>query len=232
MTSGRIRMRRRKLVLETLEKYAEHFDNAYLNYGDVRYLEIRQLVEGFDAADTIEYVQGNAFAKAVGLIKPMAAIKNYKSQVPFPEDIATATMCIAKIRNTAVDGDDVLRHHRGLIEQLLGQQGFQLPTISAVLHFCHPNHFPIVDVNVQAACALLKARNEADFIELTAPKIPAGSTSTKNQLRKYGAFITFINRIVQLQGAHCMGVPNYRYIDKALMVLGVPQLRREVEGIG
>lgn len=216
--------------METLEKYAEHFDEAYPDYREVRYLEIRQLVEAFDAADTIEFFQSECFLKAVALIRPLVAIKNYKSQVPFPEDIATATACIARIRNTAVDSDDVLHHHRGLIQQLLEQQGFQMPTISAVLHFCHPKCFPIVDRNVEAACALLKTRYEADFTELTAPKIPAGNTSTENQLQKYEAFITFLNRIVELQGAHCMSAPSYRYIDKALMVLGVARFREQVEG--
>jgi hypothetical protein len=55
-----------------------------------------------------------------------------KSQVPFPEEIATATACITRDRSTSVDSDDVLRQHRGLIHQLLEQQGFQLPTVSAV----------------------------------------------------------------------------------------------------
>ncbi len=89
--------------------------------------------------------------------------------------------------------NNVLHAHSEQIDALLKLEGFQLPTVSAVLHYCHPNAFPIVDVNVEAACALLKEQHEMDFVNLNKPTLPASNTSVKNKKGKYLAFIVFIN---------------------------------------
>jgi hypothetical protein len=214
--------------LENLERYTQAFDKAYPNYGEVRYREVLNLVEAYDSADAMEYVGGEAFARAASLIKPLTAIKNYKSQVPYPEDLESVIACVIEVRKTRVDANDVLRNHRAVIETLRELEGFQLPTVSAILHFCCPDDFPIVDVNVEQACALLKKRHSSDFDVEMAPRLPAANTSPNNKIKKYREFIQFIDEIVKIQKGYG-GNPDYRYVDKALMVLGVSRLREQVE---
>jgi len=214
--------------MENLHKYAQFFDSAYPEYAEARYSEISLLVSLYDAAGILGVVQGQQFADFVDLVRPLTAIKNFKSQVPFPENLQEVVGCIISIRATAVGNPDRFSNHRELFEQLISVQGFQLPTVSAVFHFCHAGHFPIVDVNVKTACTLLKERYPKEFSNCEAPLLPAPNTSAINKLKKYSVFVTFIDRVKSLQQAHG-GNPTYRYIDKALMVLGVPELRIQVE---
>lgn len=182
----------------------------------------------YDTPDILSVLQGQQFAGFADLVKPLTAIKNYKSQVPFPENLQEVLCCIIGIRVTAVGSPDIFNNHRKLFEQLILVQGFQLPTVSAVFHFCHAGCFPIVDVNVKAACAILKERYPSEFSNYEAPQLPAPNTSAINKLKKYSAFVNFIDRIRSLQQAYD-GNPTYRHIDKALMVLGVPEMRNKVE---
>jgi hypothetical protein len=168
------------------------------------------------------------FAESVALIQPLIALKNFKSQIPFPLAVSEVVSCIVDIRTTNVRASTPLANHEQLFCRLLSYQGFQLPTVSAVFHFTHPRHFPIVDVNVQAACSVLRRGFPTDFRGLAVPTLPGAGTSSANKVRKYVAFIEFIKRIISLQRAHTARV-NYRYIDKALMVLGVPSYRRAAE---
>ena len=214
--------------MENLDRYAQFFDAAYPEYVEARYAEIKLLVSRYDAAGILNVVQGQQFADFVDLVRPLTAIKNYKSQVPFPENLQEVVGCIIGIRATAVGDPDIFTNHKELFGQLISVQGFQLPTVSAVFHFCHAGHFPIVDVNVKAACALLKERYPNEFSNYGAPLLPAPNTSATNKLNKYAAFVAFIDRVKVLQQAHG-GNPTYRLIDKALMVLGVPELRIQVE---
>jgi hypothetical protein len=214
--------------VENLERYTQVFDKAYPNYGEVRYREVLNLVEAYNSADAMDYVRGESFARAASLIKPLTAIKNYKSQVPYPEDLESVIACVINIKRTPVDPNDAIINHSATIKSLLELEGFQLPTVSAILHFCHPNDFPIVDVNVQAACALLKERQSSDFDVEIAPRLPAANTSPENKIDRYRHFIQFIDTIVELQRVY-RGDADYRYVDKALMVLGVLRLRNQVE---
>jgi hypothetical protein len=217
--------------MENLDRYARFFDAAYPEYTEVRYKEIGRLVSRYDAPEILSVVRGQQFAEFVDLVRPLTAIKNYKSQVPYPENLQEVVCCIIGIRVTPVGHPDIFRNHKPLFEQLVSVQGFQLPTVSAVFHFCHADCFPIVDVNVKAACAILKERYPNEFSHHEAPLLPAPNTSAINKLRKYEAFVAFIDRIRSLQRAYG-GSPTYRHTDKALMVLAVPELRKKAERDG
>lgn len=214
--------------MDNLEKYAKIFDASYKNYADARYQEISKLVMVFDSPDAIKLIHSKHFSEFSNLLKPLIAIKNYKSQVPFPDDLESVLSSISKIRSNKPSKDDLFKSHTSEFNNLSALQGFQLPTISAIFHFCHPDSFPIVDVNVVAACALLKERFPNDFEGFDAPSLPASSTSSKNKLDKYSGFITFVDKVKNLQ-MQFGGQSDYRYIDKALMVLGVLRFRAQAE---
>lgn len=214
--------------MDSIEKYAKIFNESYPDYADSRYGEIKKLVEVYDAPGIFELIDSEDFKKFSTLIRPVVAIKNYKSQIPFPEDLPTVVRCVASIRATKPLPNDILKAHKTQFDQLLSLQGFQLPTVSAILHFCHPSDFPIVDTNVEAACALLKQRYPNDFSAVAEPSLPAANTSSANKAKKYLEFISFIAKVKSLQASYG-GQPDYRYIDKALMVLGVLRLRNEVD---
>jgi hypothetical protein len=212
--------------MDSLEKYARIFDKKYINYSDVRHQKISTLIKVYDTPDVAARVQSGEFAKLIELIAPVIAIKNYKSQIPFPEDLVSVVLCIIEIRSAPPSSSDVLSRHKAPFDKLLSLQGFQLPTVSAVLHFSHPEYFPIVDVNVEAACSHLKKIYPDDFTMLDEPSLPAVTTSADNKTEKYGVFIKFINKVRELQGGHG-GQADFRYIDKALMVLGAERLREK-----
>ena len=214
--------------MEDLNRYARMFDEFYPKYDDARYKEIRALIKVYDATNSLDFVLGESFAKAAELLKPLIRIKNYKSQTPFPEDFPSVVACIIKIRATKVTKENVLEKHNEVFESLCSMQGFQLPTVSAVFHFCHPRYFPIVDKNVAAACALLRKRFAKDFRKFDAPVLPMGNASPQDNKGSYAGFMKFINRIVELQAAYG-GDPDYRFVDKALMVLGHTRFRDWVE---
>jgi len=215
--------------MHNLQPYVEFFDAAYPTYADGPYQEIRRLVDSYTAENTTATVQSADFARAVELVQPLIAIRNYKSQVPFPRDVVAAITCIVEIYRRKVASEDVLGAHHALMARLLGVQGFRLPTASAVMHFCHPDHFPIVDVNVEAACALLKARYDGDFQDLDAPKVPKYQGNPDTVIDAYRGFIAFIDRVRVLQKQYGTAT-DYRYIDKALMVLGGDRTRAHFEG--
>lgn len=216
--------------MDSIEKYAKIFDESYPDYADSRYGEIKKLVEVYDAPGVPDLIAGEDFKRFAALIRPVIAIKNYKSQIPFPEDVAAVIQCVASIRAAKPLPGDILKVHKVQFEKLLSLQGFQLPTVSAVFHFCHPNDFPIVDINVEAACALLKERYPDALKNIEEPSLPAANTSSKNKAEKYLAFIAFITKVKALQAIHG-GQSDFRYIDKALMVLGVLRLRSKVDAI-
>ena len=213
--------------MDNLDRYAQYFDTAYRDYADARYTGIVRLVSSYDAEGILNIIDGQQFGECIKLLQPLIAIKNYKSQVPFPENLREVLRLIINIRQTEVGSSDVFSNHDKYFKQLVSLQGFQLPTASAVFHFCHPKSFPIVDVNVKEACAHLKDLNQKEFANLEAPGLPASNTSSDNKLKKYKEFEGFIKRVMSLQKEQHGGKPTYRYIDKALMVLGVPELRKK-----
>jgi hypothetical protein len=111
---------------------------------------------------------------------------------------------------------------------MLESQGFQLPTVSVILHFCHPKHFPIVDLNIEAACALLESRWESEFESIVVPSLPRPHKRPASKIDHYRVFIRFLGKLIELQREFYKHA-DYRYVDRALMVLGVDRLREQVE---
>lgn len=183
----------------------------------------------YDSAAIEAILASDAFKSHMAIILPVIAIKNYKTQVPFPADVLAVVEAVVMARKATIDAADRFKNLEAPFNELEAIQGFQLPTISAIFHFCHPENFPIVDRNVQAACEILIDRNP----ELTAyecPIIPASGTSAANKLNKYKQFIHVIDGI---KAAHPDSPlkNGYRGIDKALMVLGSPKLRKKIESV-
>ena len=216
--------------MDDLSRYERAFGSAYPEYGDARYSEIKFLTDVYGPGEDLLSVIGREdFKLFAELLKPITAIKNYKSQTPFPEDVGAVMVNVIELKRCEIGRDALSQRPGQLFGALIGIQGFQLPTVSAVFHFCHPRNFPIVDRNVESACAILKDRNPADFSDLEGPKLPAATTTAKNKLAKYRLFIAFLDKVIALQRQGYGGDPDYRFIDKALMVLGNDELRRKVE---
>lgn len=212
--------------MENLNRYANAFDNFYPRYTDARYGAIQELVARLDQPGVRDALQSDSSLAFAELLEPLIAIKNYKSQTPFPQGFLDALICMLSIRQTTIGEADIFSNHESLFNDLISVQGFQLPTVSAVFHFCSPESFPIVDRNVEGACKLLKERYPRHFANFDAPRLP--TLSAGNKLTYYRNFITFINRVKELQSEYG-ATPNYRYIDKALMVFGVDKLRNQIE---
>lgn len=215
--------------MNNLEPYKTYFDQAYPDYADAEYSNIKKLVQALpeskEAADTFVSQDANA---VYALIIPLIKIKNYKSQIPFPEEFFRAARLIVDIKNSDTTknfSDEITR----LIGEFLRIKGFQLPTVSAVLHFCHPSIYPIVDRNIEAACGLLSNEFPDEFDEKDAPILPAATTSERNKIAKYQAFIKFLSRIKQAHNNQFGTNYSYRELDKALMVYGVSNLRKSAE---
>jgi hypothetical protein len=204
--------------MENLERYAAHFDAKYPNYADVRYAEIAKIVNRYDSNDAEILIASASFKECVAIIQPVIAIKNYKSQVPFPEDLLSAVETVVALRKADVDPSDQFKNLDSLFNKLELIQGFQLPTISAIFHFSHPSSFPIVDRNVQAACKILIDRNQ-ELANLDYPTIPASSASSRKKFEKYRHFVQVIDRIKEVHPEGPLK-NSYRSMDKALMVLG------------
>ncbi|WP_095118565.1 hypothetical protein [Pseudomonas sp. Irchel s3f10] len=215
--------------MESLDKYANHFDASYPAYADARYLGILALVSKYDSDSASTLLASESFKQALDIILPVIAIKNYKSQIPFPEDVLAVVETVLEVRGATIDASDRFKNLTLLFNRLEATQGFQLPTISAVFHFCHPESFPIVDVNVQAACKALIDRNP-ELAEYEYPKLPAPRSSVKNKIKKYKLFIAVIDKILDLHREKNI-INNYRCLDKALMVLGALQLKKTTDAV-
>lgn len=213
--------------MESLERYAAQFDAEYPDYADARYSEISAMMAQYDSKEAEVLIAGESFKKFVSIIRPVIAVKNYKTQVPFPEDVLAVVEAVFMARKATIDATDRFKNLEIPFNKLEAIQGFQLPTISAIFHFLHPQSFPIVDRNVQAACEILIDRN-AELAGLDCPIIPAPGTSAVNKIKKYRQFVQVIDRI---KAAHPESTVrnDYRSMDKALMVLGSPELRKKVD---
>jgi hypothetical protein len=214
--------------MKNLAPYAACFDRSYPEYADERYKAISDLMALYDEQAATAVIASPDFSIAAELLQPLIAIKNYKSQVPFPRDLSSTLSTLVSVRSKPSPERATLQDFAPLFDELISTQGFQLPTVSAVFHFSHPRHFPIVDVNVQAACAHLLAEHPTVFDGLTLPKLPAPATTPANKRRKYQDFITFLSKVLELQRSYTPNA-NFRLLDKALMVIGVPALREKVE---
>lgn len=213
--------------MKDLTPFAAQFDASYPRYADERYTAISALVHRYGNVDLPTLLEDSKFKLFVDLLEPLIEIKNYKSQVPFPCDLPSALSCIYRIRTTSVSENSLFEEHERLFKQLIEVQGFQLPTVSAVFHFCHPRHFPIVDRNVARACALLKVNHSENFIELPLPVLPKPHENKDAKLVRYRDFVAFLSKVVTLQRRYLPDA-DYRFVDKALMVIGVQRLREQV----
>jgi hypothetical protein len=216
-----------------LQPYVEAFNDLYPDYADARYSEIQALMAVYHDEQVQKIVSGVDFKRYSELLVPLIKIKNYKSQIPFPDQISSVLLKISRLKQSEVPAVPLSGEPEKIFLEFIAmeRQGFQLPTLSAVFHFCHPNDFPIVDTNVEAACRLLANWYPGDFGGLEIPRLPVSQTSPANKLRKYRAFIAFLDKICASQSRY-MAEVDYRLIDKALMVFGVEKLRNGVERLG
>ncbi|UWF51526.1 hypothetical protein NYP20_11390 [Pseudomonas sp. N3-W] len=215
--------------MENLDKYAEQFDSSYPKYADARYSEVLALVARYDSNAASKVLASESFKQALEMILPVISIKNYKSQIPFPEDIFAVVETVLSVRKVTIDASDRFNGLKPLFNKLVTIQGFQLPTVSAVFHFCHPEHFPIVDKNVQAACKALIDRSP-ELAGYKYPQLPASGTSAANKLKKYRQFIQVIDKVQDLH-LEKQKINDYRSMDKALMVLGALELKTTADTI-
>ena len=206
--------------MQNLEIYREYFDEAYPDYADHQYDQIRQFILSLPiTAEAITLLNSEEARRIYQLLIPVIKIKNYKSHIPFPIELYEAALIIVNIKNST-STENMSETHIALFNDLLDIQGFQLPTVSAVLHFCHPSVFPIVDRNIEAACKLL-ANDYADELQLASPSLPVSTTSNSNKLEKYVCFMEFLNRLSMLHNQEHETNYGLRELDKALMVFGV-----------
>lgn len=138
-----------------LNPYKEYFPQAYTKYDDDPYSDIHSLVQKLPTnKSAIDLLESSDAQKILKLIRSLIFIKNYKSTIPFPEKFEDAIRLIVKIKNTRPK-KPISKSSKALLKELLDTEGFQLPTASAVFHFCHPEHYPIVDTNVETAIGII-----------------------------------------------------------------------------
>lgn len=218
--------------MENLTKYGEQFEDSFRAFGDARYNRIIESLCEYAQRDLEETLSSKQFADLCRLVKPIIEIKNYKSQTPFPVDLETTIRVIAGVKRWDPAQDENLSQLDDHLKGLITLDGIRLPTASAVLHFCHPEHFPIVDVNVEAACRRLKESCPEEFSKLDLPKLPATTDKrAETSVTSYRQFIRFLCAVLQKQRRYSRGA-NFRSLDKALMVLGSQELKkRKKEGL-
>jgi hypothetical protein len=212
-----------------LHPYEMKFNELFPAYADGRYDRLLTLVSERCANSEMSQVliASQEFQDVVAILQPVIEIKNYKSQIPFPIELQKILSDFVELKSCIPDKN--LLANAGLSRIFLSAidvGGYELPTLSAMFHFCHPNHFPIVDVNVQAACLFLK---ESDHMSRDSPRLPAYNAKPQTKLTRYVEFIGFIDALID---ARCTGNSTgepltYRFMDKALMVLGAAQRKME-----
>lgn len=215
--------------MKNLEIYRAYFDQAYPGYADREYMVINQMIQALPTSTSASNrLRSECGSEILTLILPLIYIKNYKSQIPFPIEIYSAVESIVELKNS--NAEEALNEmHTSLFNRLISTQGFQLPTVSAVLHFCHPHLYPIVDVNIKTACDLLAEEHLDELGDLISPVLPAATTSQDNKFVKYTNFISFLSRLKELHNDQHQTTYDYRDLDKALMVYGVADYRDGAE---
>jgi hypothetical protein len=208
-----------------LSPYIGDFDDVFPEYGDGEYAVIRDLADTLQEDEIQAFLDHDQFDVFVSCLLPLIEIRNYKAQVPFPTELRSVLGCMLDIAHLDVGnapGDIEVGAEQ--FELLMGLKGFDLPTVSAVFHFCFPNHFPIVDRYVNAADRFLYDEDQDNEFrgqeDLRRTVLPAANTSIENKKMHYNNFIRFVFRIADLQ-AHQYGHHfSIREIDKGLMVMG------------
>lgn len=206
-----------------LEELKDKIDKASKNYPkvfpkyDTPYKDTMKLVETVPNSSDLPAKED--FEKLKFLLSPLIKIINYKSQKPFPEDCYILIKLIAEIKE-GTPNNQLSDYFEIRLKGLLDMEGIGLPTASAIMHFCHPHHFPIVDRYVDIACNYLVNQygdifTLNDFVKMG---LPAAATSVKNKINKYRIFMKFISKLKE----YLLDNKNYtlKEIDNALMVLG------------
>lgn len=178
-----------------LERYRRYFDQAYPAYGNERYENIALLVDNLPTLQAFNTLLKTQQALEVReLLAPLILIKNYKSQTPFPSEPLDVIGIILQIR-THIQDDLLSEHLQQPFFRLLESEGFQLPTISAIFHFCDRLRYPIVDRNIEAACALLASQYPDEIRADTVPTLPGYGVNNLNKLGAYRKFISFLTAV-------------------------------------
>lgn len=217
----------------SLAPWERLFDEKYPRYEDERYQHLLGLyeryAEGGRGADALKVVASAEFARCLWFLQGMLAVKNYKGQVPFPEnpdEIVAALGFIIRLKRwqprAAPFSDGALRK---IFAGLLALPGFEFRTVTAIFHFCHPDVFPIADLNVEAACARLKETHPALFGHLPLPRLPLYAMDPAQKIECYKRFIAFLEAARKAEQRRGARLPTFRFVDRALMVLGGEQRR-------
>jgi hypothetical protein len=207
-----------------LSAYQRKFSNRYPRY-ERTYPQIERSIKVYAARGTLTLANSKRFGQCVDLLRPIIAVKNYKSQTPFPEDpqeIRRLVSCVVRLKRCPIGKDELHGEPAVLFSEVIELEGFRLPTVSAIFHFCHPRNFPIVDRNIEAACRILKRRYPETFTDVEQPRLPSGKKKAigHTSLNRYRAFIAFLKRVRAVQQKRHGGNPDFHFIDQALMVLG------------
>jgi hypothetical protein len=205
----------------------QRFDNEFPAYGNARYAGIAACVAALPTARDLRDLLASACGRRVlDLLRTLLEIRNYKAQVPFPRNPAGVLHAIATLKDLGAprDDDDAFGPRRqDVFERLVGFDGFELPTVSAVFHFCFPDRYPIVDRNIETACKALC--NGLDTGE-PPPALPAYAASAERKWTAYRTFAHCLQRIRQAHNARYGTTYDFRALDRALMVYGAARRRQ------
>jgi hypothetical protein len=215
-----------------LDPFKKYFDHCYPRYGEKRYNNICLLVKMLPPSEDIEScLESQQGRTLIAVVKSLVEIVNYKSQKPFPTDLPALIREIVRLKRASVNDNRLGHDFEGVFNALLKMEGLQLPTVSAIFHFCYPSQYPIVDRWIAASCELLVERygQVLGSFPCQAPRLPAPNASEENKLKKYKDFISLLDRIRQVQESQYQTAYCYRELDKALMVFGKDKCREQVE---
>jgi hypothetical protein len=207
--------------------YSKQFDELFPKYTDQRYVEIKELVDSYVdviAAD----LDSDEFRTGIKLISPFIALRNYKTQIPFPLDLKNVIANIIALRSLKISEETKFSPNASeIFWKLLEFKGLGFPIVTTIFHFCHPDKYPIIDRYIRKACSLIKVDDlVGEFKGVAAPTFPQSLYSKGSSVNKYIGYISFLNRVLELQLTQYGHKMEYRTLDKALMVLGSEKLER------
>jgi len=205
-----------------LAKYSAQFEQKFKKYRKSEYQHIVDIVENrLGNKEALNAISSAQFAKAMELLEPVIKMRNYKTQIPFPEDIRAVMLIVVAIKASKPQEKEISAQHKALFIKLITIDSFELPTVSAVFHFCYPEHFPIVDKYIAEACRFLKKDSK---MRLAAPKLPYVNDAVISKFNRYRDFAKFLNLVRDKYE-----IPSYRELDMALMVLGSKEWTKQLK---
>jgi hypothetical protein len=203
-----------------LQPFKNRFDSEFPAYSSEHYQKIRDCVAAIPTAEKVEELLASTPGKQVlDLLHPLIEVKNYKSQVPFPTNPYGALCNIAKLKDLGApqaESETFGAQRFDIFKALIDNKGLDLPTVSAIFHFCFPGSYPIVDRNIAAAC------NELCPLEQP-PALPTYGASADYKWKVYERFTDCLNRLMAAHNKAYETGYDFRSLDKALMVYGKDQ---------